>query len=171
MIPVSQVSLIIPIYNEKGNVGRVVQGARAALGPEAEIIVVDDGSADGGAAEIGDRLAIVVTHAVNRGKGAAMRTGIARASRDVIVFIGGDGQDDPKEIHLLLERMDDSVDFVNGSRFYPGEDATREQKQALKRSLIESGAGDAPKPGRKSGSHQTASDPFWRADHRYPGGI
>jgi glycosyltransferase involved in cell wall biosynthesis len=115
-----KVSVIIPVYNEAGNIGPLVRRVRDVLKPGDELIVVDDGSSDGTPGEVDTSLCTLVKHEVNRGKGAAMRTGIAAAGGEIVVFIGGDGQDDPKEISVLLKGIEDGADYAIGSRFVGG---------------------------------------------------
>ncbi len=115
-----KLSVIIPVYNEAGNIGPLVRRVRDVLKPGDELIVVDDGSSDGTPGEVDTSLCALIKHEVNKGKGAAMRTGIAAATGDVVVFIGGDGQDDPKEIPVLLKGIEDGADYAIGSRFVGG---------------------------------------------------
>jgi dolichol-phosphate mannosyltransferase len=87
-------------------------------------MVVDDGSSDGTAAEARAAGAQVIEHSGNRGVGAAIRSGIEHAEAsgfDVVVVMGGDDQDNPAEIHLLLDPIQrDVADFVQGSRRLEG---------------------------------------------------
>jgi glycosyltransferase involved in cell wall biosynthesis len=115
-------SVFFPAYNDGGTIASLVitalQSARR-LTHDCEIIVVNDGSADATAA-IADELARtypevrVVHHERNRGYGGALRTGFATATRELIFYTDGDAQYDPAEMALLWERMDGSVDLVNG---------------------------------------------------------
>ena len=87
-----------------------------ALLPEAEIIVVDDGSNDGtgeAAAKAGAR---VVRHPYSGGNGAAIKGGARAATGEVIVFMDADGQHDPADIPALLTRLDEGYDMVVGAR-------------------------------------------------------
>ena len=83
------------------------------------MIVVNDGSSDA-TAQILDALARVypqlriVTHAVNRGYGGALRSGFAAASKDIMFYTDGDAQYDPSEMELLWREMAPGVDLVNG---------------------------------------------------------
>lgn len=103
-------------YNEAPSIAAVVEGCRAAL-DDAEILVVDDGSSDRTGDIARKAGARVVGFATNRGKGAAIRKGIAEAKGEILVFLDADGQDDPAEIPLLLKALDDGADMVVGSRF------------------------------------------------------
>src|SRR5919108_5415229 len=102
-------SFFFPAYNDGGTIASLVIRAVQVIGrltPDFEVIVVDDGSSDH-TAEIIDELARTypqvraVHHSVNRGYGAALRTGFASASKDLIAYTDGDGQYDPSEIDVL----------------------------------------------------------------------
>ncbi len=110
------VSVILPAHNEARNVRAVVERVRASV-PEAEILVVDDGSADETALEAESAGAEVLVMTRNQGKGVAIREGVGRARGDVLVFIDADGQDDPAEIPAMLDALGPEVDLVLGSRF------------------------------------------------------
>lgn len=79
------VSIIVPAYNDEKQIAKTLEDLHKAL-PRAEIVVVDDGSADRTAA-VAAKQAKVVRHAQNQGKGAAMRTGSRKATRSVLLFI------------------------------------------------------------------------------------
>jgi glycosyltransferase involved in cell wall biosynthesis len=115
-------SVFFPAYNDAGTIASLVIAAlqsASKLTSDYEIIVVNDGSSDS-TAQILDELARVyphlkiVTHAVNRGYGGALRSGFAGASKDVIFYTDGDAQYDPTEIELLWPKMIPGVDLVNG---------------------------------------------------------
>ena len=120
-----KVSVVVPVYNEVSTIERVVERVRSV--PLAlEIIAVDDGSQDGSGAVL-DRLHAagqvdqVERHAHNRGKGAAIRSGIARASGDVIVVQDADLEYDPSDLPGLLAPIrEGKADAVYGSRFQGG---------------------------------------------------
>ena len=110
-----RISVIIPAYNEAQTIGDVVRKIRS-LYPAFEIIVVDDGSKDNTVAVAGEAGATVYSHPYNIGNGAAIKSGIRIASGDIVVFMDGDGQHDPKDIARMIEYMPD-YDMVVGARF------------------------------------------------------
>ena len=108
-------SIVIPAKNESAAIGSVVAAARDAY-PEAEIIVVDDGSSDttGEVAEAAG--ATVVQHPESLGNGAAVKAGARIAGGDIIAFMDGDGQHDPNELGPLLQKLEDGYDMAVGAR-------------------------------------------------------
>jgi glycosyltransferase involved in cell wall biosynthesis len=118
-------SVIVPAYNEEGTVEQIVQRLRE-LPLRLEVIAVNDASADGTGAVL-DRLAAggalqrVIHHPENRGKGAALRSGIAAATGDVVVVQDADLEYDPTDLPRLLEPIRSGrADAVYGSRFQGG---------------------------------------------------
>jgi len=111
----SSLSIVIPAKNEAGAIGTAVAGAKEAC-PEAEIIVVDDGSEDDTAAVAKAAGAIVVRHPESLGNGAAVKAGARAATGDIIAFMDGDGQHDAAEFASLLGKLDDGYDMVIGAR-------------------------------------------------------
>lgn len=108
-------SIVIPAKNEAGAIGTAVTGAKEAC-PDAEIIVVDDGSEDDTARVAQEAGAKVVRHPESLGNGAAVKAGARAATGDVIAFMDGDGQHNAAEFAALLEKLDDGYDMVIGAR-------------------------------------------------------
>ncbi|MGD9868930.1 MAG: glycosyltransferase family 2 protein [Hyphomicrobiales bacterium] len=107
-----RVSIVIPAYNEAGNIGRLVRETFKVMPPAitGEVIVVDDCSSDGTLEELRllkgkhSRLR-VIRHEVRSGQSTALRTGILAAKYRVIATMDGDGQNDPRDIPRLLELL------------------------------------------------------------------
>ncbi len=111
----SSLSIVIPAKNEAGAIGDVVAGAKDKY-PDAQIIVVDDGSTDDTPAVARRAGAIVVQHPESLGNGAAIKAGARAAGGDVIGFMDGDGQHDAAEFDKLLAKLDEGFDMVIGAR-------------------------------------------------------
>jgi glycosyltransferase involved in cell wall biosynthesis len=110
----STVSIVIPAYNEADVIGGVVAGLTAAA-PWRELIVVDDGSRDATAAAATAAGATVIRHPYNKGNGAAVKTGIRRATGEFVLIIDGDGQHPPEDACRLVSRLGE-YDLVIGAR-------------------------------------------------------
>ncbi len=112
------VTIIIPVYNESDNIGMVLKDIKNKCNFKYEILVIDDGSTDGTSEIAENNGARVIRFKENKGKGEALREGIKCATGACIVFIDGDGQDDPGDIAELIKPIyNGGADFVNGSRF------------------------------------------------------
>lgn len=111
--------IIIPAFNEKQVIGRVIREIRTR--GYHHVVVVDDGSTDGTGEEARRAGAtVVLRHRLNRGKGAAVKTGMEAAKRlgaDSVITFDGDGQHDAKDIALIEEKISSGYDVVLGSRF------------------------------------------------------
>lgn len=111
----TSVSIVIPAKNEAVGLAGLLPELASAY-PDAEIIVVDDGSTDDTAAVVQSAGATVVSHPYSKGNGAAIKTGARAASGDVILFMDGDGQHQVTDIARLLEELERGYDLVVGAR-------------------------------------------------------
>ncbi len=119
-------SVIIPVFNEKDTLIRIIERVRE-IAITKEILIVDDGSTDGTSTVIRDTITgkfpdvKTFEHSSNRGKGAAIRTAIEQATGDYILIQDADLEYDPKEYFTLLAPiLDGRADVVFGSRFLGG---------------------------------------------------
>ena len=121
-MPRPSISVFFPCYNDGQTIGDLVTEAERQLQQltdDYELIVVNDGSRDN-SADVLRALQLqvprlkVVTHDRNRGYGAALRSGFANATRDVVFYTDGDGQYDVRELPILLMLLTDDTHFVNG---------------------------------------------------------
>ncbi len=110
-----RLSVILPARNEQGAVGDTVRRLRERI-PEAQVIVVDDGSTDDTAMLAEQAGAQVLRRPYGMGNGAAIKAGARAARGEVLVFMDADGQHDPADIPRLLQRMDEGYDMVVGAR-------------------------------------------------------
>jgi glycosyltransferase involved in cell wall biosynthesis len=120
--PATGLSIFFPAYNDSGTIASlVITALRTArtLTPNHEVIVVNDGSADGTAGILDELASLypqvrIVHHETNRGYGGALQSGFATASRELVFYTDGDAQYDPAEMAALWRRFDPAVDLVNG---------------------------------------------------------
>lgn len=109
------ISIVIPAKNEAQGLAGLLPELKS-LFPDAEIIVVDDGSTDGTPEICRENGVVTVTHPYSRGNGASIKSGARRASRDIIVFMDGDGQHKASDVARLLEKQEEGFDMVVGAR-------------------------------------------------------
>ena len=110
-----ELSIVIPAKNEAAAIGDVVATAKLAY-PDAEVIVVDDGSTDATAQAAEDSGATVIRHPESLGNGAAVKSGTRAASGEFIAFMDGDGQHDARELESLIEKLGEGYQMVIGAR-------------------------------------------------------
>lgn len=120
-----KLSVIIPCFNELGTIGQIVEAVKASPVKECEIIVVDDCSTDGTKellhSKIEGQVDKVIYHKRNRGKGAALRTGFAAATGDIVIVQDADLEYSPQEYPLMIDPIvKNQADVVYGSRFVSG---------------------------------------------------
>ncbi len=108
-------SIVIPAKNEAASIADVVASARSEY-PEAEVIVVDDGSTDATADLAEAAGATVVRHPESLGNGAAVKSGARAAKGEFLALMDGDGQHDPRELGKLLARLNDGYQMAVGAR-------------------------------------------------------
>jgi glycosyltransferase involved in cell wall biosynthesis len=116
-----RISVVVPIFNEKGTLLEIVRRIREVPIPK-EIILVDDGSTDGTrevlrTMDCGDDVRVIL-HEKNQGKGAALKTGFAQATGDIVIVQDADLEYDPSQYHRLIQPIVEGMaDVVYGSRF------------------------------------------------------
>jgi glycosyltransferase involved in cell wall biosynthesis len=120
---VEALSVFFPCYNDEATIARMVEVVVATIGrvgvDDAEVIVVNDGSSDRSAAILADLmtrepLLRVITHEANRGYGGALLSGFEASTKQWVFYTDGDGQFDPAELELLVQRASAEVDVVQG---------------------------------------------------------
>jgi len=123
MAEVAAISVVIPVYNEVKTIGEVIRRV-LDCGYDTEVVVVDDASSDGTRdylEQLENPKVRCYYHAVNRGKGAALRLGFAAAKNDYVIVQDADLEYDPRDFRLVMEPLvDGRADMVYGSRFLGG---------------------------------------------------
>ena len=127
--PLTRVSVVVPVYNERASIESSLDRIRAVdltqLNVVLELVVVDDGSSDGTRdvlPTLRGKIDVLSMHDVNRGKGAALRTGFASATGDIVIIQDADLEYDPRDYaKLLAPILEGKADVVYGSRFRGGE--------------------------------------------------
>ncbi len=119
---ISSITAVFPAYNDGGTIASMVAAASIALRQvtnDYEIVVVDDGSSDYTSTMLKETVARytelrVITHPLNQGYGAALRTGFSAATKDLVFYTDGDSQYNPLELVNLVDALREGVDVVNG---------------------------------------------------------
>lgn len=109
------ISIILPARNEAINLVKLLPELRQTF-PDAEIIVVDDGSSDDTLKICADNRVRSVSHRYSKGNGASIKTGARHASHELLVFMDGDGQHKPADVQRLLDEYAKGYDMVVGAR-------------------------------------------------------
>ncbi len=138
--PRQVLSVIMPVYNEAATLAEVVQRVLTVdLGLDIDLIAVDDGSSDDSVAildAIPDPRLRIALHGKNRGKGAAIRTGLSVATGDIVVIQDADLEYDPAQwARLLRPILDEECDVVYGSRFLGDSTGMRWQNRLANKGL------------------------------------
>jgi len=136
---VYSISVFFPAFNDQESIGPLVKSTLsvlATLTDDYEVLIVNDGSTDATPAVV-DELARtlpgikVIHHAENLGYGAALRSGFANSSKDLIFYTDGDGQYDVRELVALHQLMTDSIDIVNGYKLKRSDQPSRKVLGAI----------------------------------------
>jgi glycosyltransferase involved in cell wall biosynthesis len=118
----NQITVVIPAFNEEGTIGEVIRGVRKTV-PEARILVIDDGSSDSTAVTASEAGADVISHPLNKGNGAAIKTALRAIAGGLVAVLDGDGQHDPEDLPVLLNGLN-TYDLVVGSRSFTMEEGS-----------------------------------------------
>jgi glycosyltransferase involved in cell wall biosynthesis len=120
-----KLTVVIPCFNEVGTIQQVVDAVRQSPVKSCEIIIVDDGSTDGTREllkqDIAPQVDQIIYHPANRGKGAALKSGFAAATGDIVIVQDADLEYDPQEFPRMIDPIiSGKADVVFGSRFQGG---------------------------------------------------
>ena len=121
-----KISIIIPCFNEQNYIDQVIDSIHAQSSLNKQIIVVDDASTDGTKDKLKKlkdlkKIDNLVTHKENKGKGAAVRSGIKEINGDIVIIQDADLEYNPKDYARLIKPLlDGNADVVYGSRFLGG---------------------------------------------------
>lgn len=110
-----KITIVIPAKDEAETIADVINRAKAAI-PDADVIVVDDGSTDPTASSARSAGARVISHPYSMGNGAAIKSGVRGAQSDWVICMDGDGQHAPEDIPRLLEKLEQGFHLVVGAR-------------------------------------------------------
>jgi glycosyltransferase involved in cell wall biosynthesis len=116
------ITVVIPAYNEEKTIAEVILGVKKSV-PEAEVLVIDDGSTDSTARVSEQAGARVISHPLNKGNGAAVKTALRAINGGLVAILDGDGQHDPEVLPELLKRLD-RFDLVVGARSFTASDGS-----------------------------------------------
>lgn len=145
MNKVEQISIVIPVYNEEGNIDPLVKAIEEVVVPDnyqfKEVLLIDDGSNDRSvekikAASERNPLFKLVQFERNYGQTGALSAGFNYATGDVVICLDADLQNNPKDIPLLLEKMDAGFDVVSGWRKDRQDDALRTKLSQVANKVI-----------------------------------
>ncbi len=117
-----QITVVIPAYNEEKTVAEVIEGVKSHV-PAARVLVIDDGSSDATAHQARAAGAIVLSHPLNKGNGACLKTALRSIKGGLIAVLDGDGQHDPEDLPMVLEKLD-RYDLVVGTRTFSSDEGS-----------------------------------------------
>lgn len=122
--PCSTYSVVIPARNEAAGLSQLLPELRQHLPPETQILVVDDGSIDNTSDICMQHEVQVIRHPYPKGNGASIKSGARAATGDILIFMDADGQHQPQDISLLLQKLNEGYDMVVGSRTFASQAGT-----------------------------------------------
>lgn len=111
----NQISIVLPAKNEAANLQELLSQIMVIV-PDAEILVIDDGSTDNTSQIALDSGVSVVRHPYSQGNGASVKTGARNAKGDILIFMDADGQHNPEDIPVLLGKLSEGYDMAVGAR-------------------------------------------------------